>query len=204
MKILIDNGHGVETPGKRSPNGPKGVLREYAYARNVADIIVSILRSEGYDAQLVVPEEKDVALSERVDRTNAVCRLLGANNVLFVSVHLNAASAKDGEWAVARGWSAYTTPGQTKSDILADMLYREAMKEFPGMTFRTDKTDGDLDKEANFYVLKNTKCPAVLTENFFMNDRNDYAFLLEEKTPARIAMVHVRAIKAFIAQSSVR
>ena len=28
MKILIDNGHGVETPGKRSPDGR---FREYAY-----------------------------------------------------------------------------------------------------------------------------------------------------------------------------
>jgi N-acetylmuramoyl-L-alanine amidase len=28
-------------------------------------------------------------------------------------------------------------------------------------------SDGDPDKEANLYVIKNTKCPAVLTENFF-------------------------------------
>ncbi len=34
MKVLIDNGHGSDTPGKRSPNGR---LREYAYTREIAD-----------------------------------------------------------------------------------------------------------------------------------------------------------------------
>ena len=37
MKILIDNGHGENTPGKRSPDGS---LREYAYAREIADRIM--------------------------------------------------------------------------------------------------------------------------------------------------------------------
>lgn len=44
MKILIDNGHGENTPGKRSPDG---VLREYAYAREIADDIVRELTKEG-------------------------------------------------------------------------------------------------------------------------------------------------------------
>lgn len=37
MKILIDNGHGVETPGKRSPDGR---LKEYAYTREIANRVV--------------------------------------------------------------------------------------------------------------------------------------------------------------------
>ena len=57
MKVLIDNGHGVETPGKRSPDGR---LREYAYAREIADRVVSLLQDNGIDAVRIVPEETDI------------------------------------------------------------------------------------------------------------------------------------------------
>lgn len=194
IKIYVGNGHGVDTGGKRSPDG---TLREYAYTRDVADIIVAILRSDGYNADLLVPEEKDISLAERVNRVNKECIKRGADKVIYVSVHLNAAGHGK-EWSNATGWSAYTTKGQTKSDILADYLYREAMKEFPTQTFRKDLSDGDYDKEEDFYVLRKSKCVAVLTENFFQDSKKDYAFLLESKTQARIAMVHVRAIKAYI------
>ena len=62
MKILIDNGHGENTPGKRSPDG---VLREYLYAREIADDIVRELVKKGYDAERIVKENVDVSLAER-------------------------------------------------------------------------------------------------------------------------------------------
>ena len=68
MKILIDNGHGKETSGKRSPDGR---LKEYAYTREIADRVVIELQNEGIDAMRIVPEENDVTLSERVKRVNA-------------------------------------------------------------------------------------------------------------------------------------
>ena len=40
MKILIDNGHGENTPGKRSPDGK---FREYLYVREIADEVVARL-----------------------------------------------------------------------------------------------------------------------------------------------------------------
>ena len=57
--ILIDNGHGKETPGKRSPDGS---FREYRYAREIAAGIASVLTIEGYSAFLLVKEEEDVPL----------------------------------------------------------------------------------------------------------------------------------------------
>ena len=54
MKILIDNGHGVNTPGKRSPDG---VFREYKYTREIAAVVVQHLQCRGFDADLVTPEE---------------------------------------------------------------------------------------------------------------------------------------------------
>ena len=193
MKILIDNGHGENTLGKRSPDGK---FREYKYAREIAKEIVKELINLGYDAECIVIEDKDISLSERVRRVNKICDEIGKNNVIFVSVHCNAAS--NGEWTKARGWSAFTSKGNTKSDILAEFLYAEAEKEFIGQKIRTDKQDNDKDWEENFYVLKNTKCPAVLTENFFMDNKEDVAYLTSEIGKQAIINTHVYGIINYI------
>lgn len=85
MKILIDNGHGENTPGKRSPDGS---LREYAYAREIADRIAHELSARGYDAERIVRETVDVPLSERARRVNEVCGRYGTANVVLVSIPL--------------------------------------------------------------------------------------------------------------------
>ena len=61
MKVLIDNGHGVETEGKRSPDGR---LREYAYTREIADRVMNRLQTEGIESIRIIPEETDVELKE--------------------------------------------------------------------------------------------------------------------------------------------
>ena len=82
MIILIDNGHGAETPGKCSPDGR---LREYAWTREIARRVCDKLKSLGYDAGLLVPELNDVSLRERVRRVNSVCAGAGSNAVGFHS-----------------------------------------------------------------------------------------------------------------------
>lgn len=172
MKILIDNGHGENTPGKRSPDG---TFREYAYTREIADEVVRELAKRGYVAERIVKENLDVPLAERARRVNEVCARYGANNVLLVSIHCNAAG--NGEWMNARGWSAYTTKGKTKADELANRMYDLAACFITGQKIRRDYSDGDPDWEENFYILSKTKCPAVLTENFFMDNKDDIAYL---------------------------
>ena len=88
IKVLVDNGHGVETPGKRSPDGR---LREYKYAREIASSVVSRLKERGYDAALIVEEDRDISLQDRCKRVNYWCELKGSKNVILVSVHVNAA-----------------------------------------------------------------------------------------------------------------
>lgn len=193
MKILIDNGHGENTLGKRSPDGK---FREYKYAREIAKEIVKELINLGYDAERIVIEDKDISLSERVKRVNKICDELGKDNVLLVSIHCNAAS--NGEWTKARGWSAFTSKGNTKSDILAEFLYAEAEKEFVDQKIRTDKQDDDKDWEENFYLLKNTKCSAILTENFFMDNKEDVAYLTSEIGKQAIINTHVYGIINYI------
>lgn len=195
MKILIDNGHGENTIGKRSPDG---LFREYKYAREIAESIERELKTKGYDAERIVKETIDVTLEERVRRVNEVCERLGASNVVLVSIHCNAAG--NGDWKNARGWSAYTSKGKTKSDELATMLYGEAVHNFTGQTIRKDFSDGDPDWEESFYVLKKTKCPAVLTENFFMDNKQDVSYLLSLEGRTQIVKTHVDAIIKYVAK----
>ena len=189
MKILIDNGHGKNTPGKRSPDGK---FREYLYAREIAEAIEGELKFLGLDAERIVTETEDISLAERARRVNEICGRLGAENVVLVSIHCNA--SKNGEWGKARGWSAYTSKGNTKSDEFATMLYIEAAKIFTGQTIRKDFSDGDPDWEESFYILRKTKCPAVLTENFFMDNEQDLAYITSEEGRDAIIRTHVAAL----------
>lgn len=194
IKILIDNGHGSDTPGKRSPDGS---LLEYRWSREIASRIVLLLKSKGYNAELLVPEETDISLQTRAVRVNNFCKKLGSSNVLLVSIHINAAGMGS-VWMNAKGWSAYTSPGTTKSDALAEYIYDEIEKNFPDRKIRKDLTDGDRDFEANFYILKKTLCPAVLTENFFMDNQEECNYLLQESTKEKIVSSHVKGIIKFI------
>ena len=88
MKILIDNGHGENTPGKRSPDGR---FREYKYNREIARAVVEHLQMRGYDAQLLVPEEEDIPLKERVRRANRLSCQIGhpIQETIIISIHVN-------------------------------------------------------------------------------------------------------------------
>ena len=194
MKILIDPGHGIDTPGKRSPDG---LFREYLWNRQVADLILEGLVSAGVDASLVVTETNDVTLRNRVNRVNTICNRVGASNVLLVSIHANAAG-NGSAWMNARGWSCYTSKGKTKSDQVAECLYDAFEEEFHDRKIRKDMSDGDRDWEENFYVLQKSKCPAVLLENFFYDNRKECAWMLQEETKRRIASAAVKGIIKYI------
>lgn len=194
MIILLDNGHGNNTAGKRSPDG---LFREYKYTRLIANRIALELQDKGYDARILVPEEFDVALSVRCKRANQVCSKYGKQNVILVSIHVDAAGA-DGQWHNATGWSVYTSRGQTRADKLADELYATAEVVLSGKKIRKDLSDGDPDYEAGFYILKNTACPAVLTENFFQDTKTDVSWLLSIDGQNAITKLHVDGIINYI------
>lgn len=194
MKILIDNGHGANTQGKRSPDGR---LIEALYTREIAVRVEHELCKRGYETLRIVREEVDVPLSERCRRVNDICSEMGKSNVLLVSIHCNAAG-NGAQWMQARGWEAWTSIGQTKADRLADCLYASAERFLPGMKIRKDMADGDPDKESGFYILKHTECPAVLTENLFQDNMEDVSFLLSEEGKQAITAIHVEGIIKYI------
>ena len=193
MKVLIDPGHGIDTPGKRSPDGK---FREYLWNRQVADLLGARLVEIGIDVSFVVTETNDIPLSTRVQRVNRICSKVGASNVILVSIHANAAG--NGGWMNAKGWSCYTSKGNTESDWIAECLYDAFEKEFPDRKIRKDLSDGDRDWEENFYVLAKSKCPAVLLENFFYDNPEECAFLLKGETKERIASAAALGIARYL------
>jgi N-acetylmuramoyl-L-alanine amidase len=191
MLILLDPAHGHNTPGKRSPDGR---LIEALYTRDLANQILATLQTKGHNAQLLVPETEDIPLKERVRRANAICTVQGPANVLLISIHINAAG--DGtRWHTATGWSCYTCKGQTESDRLADCLYKAAEQILKNQVIRTDYArGGDPDWEEDFFILRHTLCPAVLTENFFQDSLSDIQFLQNEAGRKAIVDTHVEGI----------
>ena len=194
MKIFIDNGHGLMTAGKRSPDGQ---FREAFYNREIAKKVVADLVDRGYDAELLVPEDDDISLEERVRRVNTACFLLGKANVILVSIHVNAAG-NGSKWLNATGWSVYTCKGQTESDKLAECLCQAAIKNFLGRRIRTDISDGDMDWEEGFYILRKSLCVAVLTENFFMDSISDLEYLQSRAGKQAVVDTHVEGIVEWI------
>lgn len=197
MVILLDNGHAKSTPGKRSPileNGSR--FFEYEFNRDIVRRISNNLNAIGIKNHILVPEiDEDICLSTRAARANEYCCQYGKDNCLFISVHANAAGC--GDWMNGRGWSVWTTVGNTKSDEYATIFFEEAEKILPfyNMTLRKDCKDGDPDYEENFTVIYKTKCPAILTENLFMDNKTDVAFLMSEEGREAIARIHINAIK---------
>ncbi len=188
-KILIDAGHGIDTKGKRSPDGK---LLEWAWNMKTAQIVYDLLKDLGCDAELIKPEQTDTPLSERVKRVNKYSK-----DSLLVSIHVNALGTGQ-EWMKARGWSIWTTEGITESDTIAEYIWVEAVKMWGKERVRKDASDGDADYESNFYILRKSVCPAVLVENFFMDNKEDCAYLLSSQSNKECAEVIVRGLRRYL------
>ena len=190
--VILDNGHGKETAGKRSPIWSDGSqLFEWEFNRDIVRRIAEKLQDDGVPYRILVPEENDISLSERVKRANEIAK---ENNgkVYVLSVHANAGGGT--------GWEVYTSPGETKADAIATVFAEEAQRVFvpDGWRMRFDYADSDPDKEAAFYILKHTSCPAIVTENFFMDTEKDCRFMLSDAGRERIAKIHYEAIKRIL------
>lgn len=196
MKILLDPGHGIDTPGKRSPDG---TFLEYLWNRQVADLVLERLRNRGVDASLVVTETNDIPLRTRAMRVNRECDRVGSANVILLSIHANAAGS-GATWMNAKGWSCYTTPGVTGSDELAECMYDAFSQAFRDRKIRRDATDGDSDYESNLYILNKTKCRAVLLENFFYDNQEECRFLLQPGTKERVADAIVAGLFIYLSE----
>lgn len=206
IKVLIDNGHGQNTLGKCSPDRR---LMEWKWTREIARKVVDGLKKQGIDAQLLVPENHDVSLNERVVRVNRWCVERGAKSVVLVSIHNNACPPNDNQWHNASYWSVWiyrqeiVRAGKLVQVKLASKESRELAEMFTkgarANGWKVGVCDGDY-KEANFQILRETLCPAVLTENFFQDNRKDVDFLLSDSGKEAIVKLHIDTIKEYISK----
>ena len=188
--IIIDAGHGNNSPGKRSPIWKDGKqLFEWEFNRDIATRIAHKLAAAGIRSRLLVTEKEDIQLSERCRRVNNICRMHGANACILISIHANAGGGT--------GFEVYTSPGNTKADEYATIMLDTLKYSFPKEKIRTDYSDGDADKEARFYMLQKSQCPSILTENLFMDNKTDVAFLQSEEGKKAIVDLHKEAILKF-------
>jgi N-acetylmuramoyl-L-alanine amidase len=187
--VLLDTGLGFDTAGKRSPEWKDGTqLFEWEFNRDVVRRIESKLIVKSIPYKILVREARDVKLSLRADRANAI---YAENKKAFlISVHGNAGGGQ--------GWEVWTSPGQTESDKIATLIYNEARVLLPDFKMRTDMSDGDVDKESEFYILTKTKCPAVLTENLFYDNEKECKFMMTNYGREIIARIHYYAILTYL------
>ena len=188
--VILDNGHGENTKGKCSPDKR---LKEWSWTREIVNLLYAKLSTYGIRTIMLVPEDKDISLSERVKREKSITKTekKNGNETLLISIHINAAGG-DAKWKTARGWTGWVAQEcSEKSKQIAQILYAEAEKRglqgnrcVPSTKYWT----------ANFTMLSDTSCPAVLTENLFQDNLEDVEFLLSDEGKQEIVDLHFDAI----------
>ncbi len=187
----IDHGHGSLSPGKRSPQLPDGrQLIEYAFNRDITSRIFSQLDQLGVAYFNVIPEtEVGNLLTERVDRANSLSTALPK---VYLSIHGNAgpaaslASFTDDR---IRGIETWYYHGSSKGRKLAAVFQRHLVAT-TGMANRHLRSK----VTSQFYVLRASRMPAVLTENGFYNNRFDLEIMLTDAFRQQVADAHIAAI----------
>lgn len=170
---MLDAGHGYiinliyKTRGKRSEDLGKGVLYEGVSNKHFIWGIAQRLEAAGVPFYMLNPETYDVRLQTRTNRADVI--YADNPNTYVFSIHSNAGGGT--------GIEGFTSVGQTESDLIADEFLFNMIAEFPDLKFRFDTTDGDRDKEVNFWMLAKTKAPSFLLEVLFMDTLKDYLLL---------------------------
>lgn len=212
--VLLDAGHGgvnewedYQTWPSKMARYPVGMFSEAdllyyrdgtmnfyegVFNRDIVNRTAALLDKMRVPYIKLADDVHDTPLQERVRKEWQISSIYGKENVLLISSHANAFNGE------ARGFEVFTARGYTNSDLHASFYYDTLVNMLPfywsDLTKRTDTTDGDNDKEADFYVLRNTRCSAFLIEHAFMDNREDVANLLREEV--RDMFAYVQAITA--------
>ncbi len=170
VRIALDAGHGINTPGKRCLKSlDKNETREWVLNNRVANYVEELLK--GYENVEVlrvddVTGKRDVPLSERTKKAN------DWKADIYISIHHNAGI----NGGTGGGIVVYRYPNSSKfTKAMQKRLYDELIKE-TGLKGNRASPLG----EANFHVLRETKMAAVLIENGFMDSRTDVPIILSD------------------------
>lgn len=199
--VFLDAGHGgldsngnyTTAPGKqfqhkRGTFHGDGWFYEGVSNRRITDLVAQKLRERNIDTILLSHDYLDLSLSYRVEKANWYYD--NYKRGILISSHANASFAHN-----ARGFELYTTPGVTKADELANVHWLNVQQLLGSkIVMRTNQADGDYDKEANFFILRKTKMPAILVEHLFFDNYEDALLLMDDEILELFAEAQVRTV----------
>ncbi|PUF85664.1 MULTISPECIES: N-acetylmuramoyl-L-alanine amidase [unclassified Geobacillus] len=178
VKLMIDPGHeGVEK--NLDPGAVANGLKEADLTLKIAKHIYDMLSEyEGVQVRMTRTGNQCLTLSQRAKMAND----WGAD--FFLSIHINAGGGT--------GFESYVHPNANSATIAyQNVIHAEIMKAIGDVRDRGKK-------RANYAVLRETKMPALLTENLFIDNANDAAKLKSDQFLQQIAYGHVIGLeKAF-------
>ena len=175
--VVIDPGHGGQDPGAIGIGG----IRETDVVLEVSKIVEKLLSEKGVKVSLTRGNEVDLDLSPRVSLANKI------NADIFVSIHANASRGKrrdiNGlETFYYRGW---------RGRLLAKKIQKQILRVSPGSPDRGVK-------QGRYYVIKNTRMPAVLVEIGFLTGRLDARRLEKITHRKRLAYAIAKGILEYL------
>lgn len=156
IKVAVDDGHGLETSGKQTPYGYK----ENEFNHFTKEYLVEELERNKFEVIDCSPSREDNSLSNRVE----ICNKAKAD--IFISIHFN---AFNGKWHEFGGIESYCYLFKSKAEKLTRAIHKHLLRG-------TKLTDRGV-KSANFYVLRNTRCPACLVECGFMDNQKEASLM---------------------------
>ena len=179
FSVVIDPGHGGPDPGAVGIGG----IRETDVVLEVSKIVKELLSEKGIKVSLTRKSEVDLDLPPRVSFAN------NTDADVFVSIHANASRGKrkdiNGlETFYYRGW---------KGRLLAKGIQKQILRVSPGSPDRGVK-------QGRFYVIKNTRMPAVLVEIGFLTGRLDARRLEKNSHRKRIAYAIAKGILEYLSK----
>lgn len=179
--VAISDGHEMDTAGKRTPPVPElqgRVIRENEFNKEVALLLESELIRCGFSVINVSNTDNDT-LQDRVTRAN------NANADIFVAIHYNAYDGSFDDYD-PEGVEVHIYGRGGEAEKLANYVLKEL-------------TQGTLQKNrgvkvSNFYVLRNTTMPAILTECGFMDNKKEALLMASPEFRKETAIEHAKGI----------
>lgn len=170
--IAIDDGHGIDTAGKRTPIFPDGTrseigknyMNENLFNRAVAKYLDEELKRCGFRTLMVAPTDADDSLQTRVNRAD------NAKADMYISIHANANS---GQWGTWGGTETLTYKLTGESNRVGRIIHKHLMKGTP-------LRDRGVKDGSGLFVIKNTSMTAVLVECAFMDNLQEAKLLLSD------------------------
>ncbi len=203
--VFLDAGHGgldkngkyVTAPSKQFEHSQGSFhngrwFYEGVWNRSLTNRVAARLSGLGIPNILVSHEYLDLSLAYRVDMANWYHR--NFKKGLYISNHANASGS-----GAARGFEVYTSPGLTTSDQVAEIHWNNVKSLLEDrISYRSDTSDNDHDKEARFYVLTRTVMPAILVEHLFFDNFQDASLLMDDEIIERFAEAQVRTVITYM------